>query len=80
MKKLFVAIMRTQRNHGDVDFRVVNFVDHAVLLVDAAAPCFFKLEVLQVLHLPCACARMFLQFKQQVGNLIKRLSSCRHSS
>ena len=32
MKKLFVAIMRTQRNHGDVDFRVVNFVDHRPLL------------------------------------------------
>ena len=73
MKKLFVTIMRAQRNYGDIDFEVVDFVDHAVLLVDAAAPCFFKLEVAQVLHLPCACARMFLQFKQQVGNLIKRL-------
>ena len=73
MKKLFVTIMRAQRNYGDIDFEVVDFVDHAVLLVDAAAPRFFKLEVAQVLHLPCACARMFLQFKQQIGNLIKRL-------
>ena len=73
MKKLFVTIMRAQRNYGDIDFEVVDFVDHAVLLVDAAAPCFFKLEVAQVLHLPCACARMFLQFKQQVSNLVKRL-------
>ena len=60
MKKLFVTIMRAQRNHGDIDFEVVDFVDHAVLLVDAVAPRFFKLEVAQVLNLPCACARMLL--------------------
>ena len=67
--------MRTQRHHGDVDFEVVDFVDHAVLvlLVDAAAPRFFKLEVAQVFHLPRACARMFLQFKQHINNRLKRL-------
>ena len=27
-----VAIMRAQRNDGDVDFEVVNLVDHAVLM------------------------------------------------
>lgn len=53
-----VAIMRAQRNDGDVDFEVVNLVDHAVLLVDAPTPCIFKPEVLQVLHLSSACAGM----------------------
>ena len=53
-----VAIMRAQQNYGDVDFEVVNLVDHAVLLVDAPAPCLFKPEVLQVLHLSSACAGM----------------------
>ena len=33
-----VAIMRAQRNYGDIDFEVVNLVDHAVLLIDAPAP------------------------------------------
>ena len=70
MKKLFVTIMRSQRNYGDIDFKVVDFVDHAVLLVDTAAPRFFKLEVLQVLNLPCTCARMLLQFKKHIGNLL----------
>ena len=73
LRHSFVVIMRTQRHHGDVDFEVVDLVDHAVLLVDAAAPRFFKLEVAQVFHLPRACARMFLQFKQHINNRLKRL-------
>lgn len=68
-----IAIMRAQRHHGYIDFRVVDFVDHAILLVDAAAPSLFKLEVAQVLHLPSTCARMFLQLNQQLGNFVQGL-------
>ena len=62
--------MRAQRDNGDVHFEVVNFVDHAILFVDASRPRFFIDKMLQVFHLPCTCAWMLLKFNKQVSNLL----------
>ena len=61
MQQLLLPIMRTQRHHGNIDFEVVDFIDHAVLLVDAARPSLFEHKTLQVFHLPCSCSRMLLK-------------------
>ena len=67
---LLIPIMRTQGYDRDIDFKVVDFVNHAILLVDAARPRLFKYEVFQVLHLPSSCSRMLLQFQQHIGNFL----------
>lgn len=69
-KLLFIPIMRAQRHHGDIYFEVMDFVNHTIVLIDAAAPRLFIHKMLQVLHLSRACARMFLKFKKHVRNFL----------
>ena len=71
-KQLFLPVMRTQGNDSHIHLGVVDFVNHAILLVDASRPRLFKDVVPQMLHLPRASAWMFLQFYQHVGNLLQR--------
>ena len=70
MQQLLIPIMRTERHHGDIDFEVVDFVNHAILLVDSARPSLFEHKMLQMFHLPCPCSRMLLKFKEHIGNLL----------
>lgn len=70
MQLLLVTIMRTQRHDRDIDFKVVNFIDHAIMLVDAARLRLFKDEMLQVFYLARSCARVLLQLQKHVGNLL----------
>lgn len=49
--KLLLAVMRAQRNNSNIDLGIVNLVNHAILLVNAARPCLFKNKMLQVFHL-----------------------------
>ena len=71
MQQLLIPIMRTERHHGDIDFEVVDFVNHAILFIDAAGPSLFKDKMLQVFNLTRASTRMFLQLQQQVGNFME---------
>ena len=68
---LFLAVMRSQGDDCNVDFGIVDFVNHAILLVDAARPCFLKGIVPQMFHLTGACARMLLKFHEHAGNLFE---------
>ena len=68
-----VPIMRAQRYNRDINFEVVNFVDHTILLVNTSRPCLPIDEMLQMFHLSSTCSRMFLQFNQQAGNLLDSL-------
>ena len=69
MMSLF-TIMRAQGNHRNINFEIVDFVDHAILLVDAARPSLLVNKMLQVFHLSSTCTRMFLKFNEHVGNLL----------
>ena len=69
MKTSLVTIMRTERNNGDIDFEVVDFVNHAILLVDTARPSLFENKMFQVFHLSSTCSWMLLKLKEHVGNL-----------
>ena len=40
--KLLLAVMRAQRNNSNIDLGIVDLVNHAILLVNAARPCLFK--------------------------------------
>ena len=66
-----MAVMRSQGDDCNVDFGIVDFVNHAILLVDAARPCFLKGIVPQMFHLTGACARMLLKFHEHAGNLFE---------
>ena len=69
---LFVSVMGTKRNNGNQDLRIVNFVNHTILLVDTPRPCLFKHKMLEMFHLSSSSTRMLLQFKQQLGYLLYR--------
>ena len=42
--KLLLAVMRAQRNNSNIDLGIVDFVNHAILLVNAARPCLPKIR------------------------------------
>ena len=65
-----VTIMRAQRYYRYIDFEVMDFVNHSILLVNAARPSFFEGKMLQVLHLPSAGSGVLLKFKEHIGNFL----------
>ena len=69
--KSFIAVMAISRNHQYDDLRLVNRIDQAVFLGDAAAPlaCSVTLELFRVTR---ACLRMCPQFLNQRFCLGKR--------
>lgn len=72
LNELFLPVMRTQGNDSHIHLGVVDFINHAILLIDASRPRLFKDIMLQMLHLSRASARMFLQFYKHVGYLLER--------
>ena len=68
--ELFVAVMRTQRDHSHYDLNVVNLINHAIVLVDAPRPCLGERKMPQVFDLSGAGARVLLQLYKQVGYLL----------
>jgi len=62
--------MRAQGNNSNIDFGIVNLVDHAILFVDTTRPRLFKDVVLQVLHLTSACTGMLLKFQKHIGDFL----------
>ena len=39
--KLLLTVMRAQGNNNNIDLGIVDLVNHAILLVNAARPCLF---------------------------------------
>jgi len=68
--KLLLAVMRAQRNNSNIDLGIVDLVNHAILLVNAARPCLFKNKMLQVFHLTSTSTRMFLKLQQHIGDFL----------
>ena len=64
--------MRTQRNYNNIDFLVVNFINHTIVLVNTARPCLFKNKMFQVFHLSCSSTRMLLKLQQQICYFLDR--------
>lgn len=69
---LFVPVMRTKRNNGNIDLGVVDFINHTILLVDAARPSLFIRKMFEMLHLAGSCAGMLLKLNQKVDHLLYR--------
>ena len=68
--RLLLAVMGTQGNNSNIDFSIVNLVNHAILFVDTTRPCFFKDIVLQVLYLTSACTGMLLKFQKHICDFL----------
>ncbi len=66
---LFVAVMRTQGNHRDINFHIMNLVYQPIVLVDATRPRLWEHEMSQMLNLPSSCSWMFLQLNKHSGYL-----------
>ena len=62
--------MGTQGNNSNIDFSIVNLVDHPILFVDTTRPRLFKDVVLQVLHLTSASSRMLLKLHKHIRDFL----------